>query len=414
MKTRSPRRSRRRSLAVIEPAGPQADLSLKGGSALTKAAGRRLKIGAPGLKDLKFRVFLTYYHRDTPLLREVVAIMRKNELEPMWDENLLIGRGFDEQIKNYIAHAHVFVPLLTPAADSRKWVHQEIGYAMALNVPVLPLIVGKLPADREMLHHLHALRVERKDLSPVRQHMTRTTIRKLMEAHADARLAVYACADFHEQRAEMLASYCRRVLALDRAGLVRQKGGLSSFHIPTCTIKHRVWRERYGPFERSLEHCRLLKREREALFEHARRAGCRLIIYPKLSFHDYGDPARLVRLRTLLKFLRGMTDAKCQVALWTPEHDKENVTIVGDWFSAKSVYSQTRHGYFQTNFTRHAPSVREAIAEFDEEFDERLCESGVRPRDSRRHAIQEIEAEIAALEQQIAAKAAAISAKAQL
>ncbi len=378
--------------------------------ATTKSGRQRQVAATPAIQDLGFRVFLTYFHQDAPLLRRIVEVLKHNDLEPMWDENLLIGRGFDEQIKNYIAHAHVFVPLLTPAADSRKWVHQEIGYAMALNVPVLPVVMGDLPADREMIHSLHALCVPLGkngapvDLSPVRTHLTKATVRKLVEAHSDARLAIYACADFHEQRAAMLASYCRNVQALGRFGLVRQKGGLSSFHIPTETIKHPIWRQRYGRYERSLEHCLLLKREREALFEHARQAGCRLIVSPKLPFRAYGRLARLVRLRTLHGFLVGMSDEQCQVALWKPEQDKENVTIVGDWFSAKSVYSQLRYGYFQTNFTRHAPSVLEAIAEFDEEFYERLRDDRVKPRDSRRRAISVIAHELAVLQREMKAK----------
>jgi hypothetical protein len=62
--------------------------------------------------------------------------------------------GIHEQIKTQIDYAHVFMPLITPSSGARGWLHQEIGYAMALNVPILSVAIGQ-PPDA-MLHHLHA------------------------------------------------------------------------------------------------------------------------------------------------------------------------------------------------------------------------------------------------------------------
>ncbi len=92
-----------------------------------------------------YRVFLSYSHQDLKLVTVIEAVLKRNGLSPMWDEHFLYGQGFHEQIKNFIAHAHVFLPILTPTASHRNWVHQEIGYAMALNVPVLPVTIGEIP-----------------------------------------------------------------------------------------------------------------------------------------------------------------------------------------------------------------------------------------------------------------------------
>jgi len=73
----------------------------------------------------------------------------------MWDKTFSYGHGFHEQIKRFIAHAHIFLPVITEASSRRGVVHQEIGYAMALNVPVLPVTVGIIPG--EMLQPLHVV-----------------------------------------------------------------------------------------------------------------------------------------------------------------------------------------------------------------------------------------------------------------
>lgn len=344
--------------------------------------------------DLRYRVFISYSHKDVELIQRLTTILRGNDLDPMWDRDLRFGEAFGEQIKNYIAHAHVFLPVLTADTSARRWVHQEIGYATALGIPVVPVVVGKVTGDREMLQSVHALEVRIDDLEPLRHALTPRAVRTLIERNEDSRVALYACADFPEARASMLARYCEDVLALGRRALVRQKGGFSSFHIPTQTIKHHLWRIRYGRVERSQEHCRLQRQERIALQKHADRAGCRLIVNPLLDFRAYGPRARLSRLECLLQFLGSMSDAKCQVATWTGMDHSESVTILGDWFLAKSASARVGQGYFQTIFTRHAPTVIEAREQFDEQFFELIREAGIRPRDSRRHAIRIVRREI--------------------
>ncbi len=85
-----------------------------------------------------YRVFISHSHKDRRLVKNIVKALEGNGLKPMWDRNFMSGHGFHEQIKNFIAHAHVFMPFFTEASSKRGWVHQEIGYAMALNVSVLP------------------------------------------------------------------------------------------------------------------------------------------------------------------------------------------------------------------------------------------------------------------------------------
>lgn len=230
------------------------------------AKDRPLSEGAAGLSSARmpgqYRVFISYSHNDRALAGQIARLLSDNKLEPMWDRNFAFGQGFHEQIRLYIAHAHVFLPIITEESDSRKWVHQEIGYAMALCVPVLPVAVGRVPG--EMLQQIHALTVEPDRLDDLRGSLTPAVVARLLgrQAHASA---LYTCADFPDSRARMMADYAEDVLALGYSGIVRQKGGLSSFHIPTESIGHNVWKVRYGNLARSDEHCRGQRRERLAL-----------------------------------------------------------------------------------------------------------------------------------------------------
>jgi len=356
----------------------------------------------------KFRVFLSYSHEDVELVVTLDRILRENGFDPMWDRHFASGHGFRDQIRNFIAHAHVFIPVLTPKADERKWVHQEIGYAMAMNVPVLPIAVTSadekaLPG--ELIQHLHAIRIgfseplsrsiSEADQARLKELLAHDPIELLIARSVERDSVLFTCADFHENRAAMLAQYADDVRALGRYGLVRQKGALSSFHIPTQNIHHRVWLERYGGKDRGEEHCRLQRRERIALTRHAKAIGCKLIIDPSLDYGQWGAGARRVRLRCLLEFLENMPDDHCQVAIHIGAEQGVNYTYVGNWFAAESKTVVLGKGYYQTIFTRHASSVGERIADFDNEFEALLDGAKIEPAQSREHAIAVLRREIA-------------------
>ena len=314
-------------------------------------------------------------------------MLKANNLAPMWDRNFAFGQGFHEQIRLFIAHAHVFMPVITKESDARKWVHQEIGYAMALRIPVLPIAVGHWPG--EMLQQIHAISIAADRLGDLAETLTDDVVGRLIKTQSTA-AALYTCADFPDTRARMLAEHAEDVLALGYHGMVRQKGGLSSFHIPVSTIGHKDWKVRYGKLPRSDEHCLGQRREHLVLGEHAKVAGCRLIINPTLKYKEYGSKARRCRLRCLREFLENTTDDRCQVALKPSMDHLESLTLVGDWFAAQARSAKVGKGYYQTTFTRYAPTVIEKLLEFDDEFTELVkgC-----PENSRRAAIEAIREE---------------------
>ncbi len=332
-----------------------------------------------------YRVFISYSHQDIEIVKKMVGVLEEDGLAPMWDKNFTYGVGFHRQIQSFISHAHVFLPLITEVSNKRGWVHQEIGYAMARNIPVLPVAIGALPG--EMLQQLHAVILSSNEAEMAEQ-LSGTVFENLVEKFRDTSHALYRCAELPDNRAMMLTEYANDVLELGATGVVRQKGALSSLHIPGKVTSNPVWQKRFGDRPKSIYHCEQLRKERLVLEKHARAKGCFLIIDPSIPYQQYGSEARIVRLQTLIEFLQSMPDEKAQVVTYQSPKHQESITIVGDWFSAESVSSSIQHGYFQTIYTTHAPSMQSKIDQFDQEFQDLLALQGWTGKSSRTKTIE--------------------------
>jgi hypothetical protein len=323
-------------------------------------------------EEYNYRVFISYFHEDAELVERISSTLDENGLQPMLDKSFASGHGFTDQIKNFIAHSHVFMPVITKESSSRGWVHQEIGYAMALNIPVLPISNGQMPG--QMIQELQAVRWEegkywRRINKPKLDMKVFDSLVRRAQLESQA---LFECAQYHEERTTMIVAYAKKVLELGALGHVRQKGGLSSFHIPDTPITHPDWETRYELLKPGDYRCRLQLEERLALEEHARQSGCSLMIKPSLTYSKYGESARKARLTELLAFLESMPDHLVRVAVSERMPTSANITMVGNWFLAESVSAAIGGGYQQTIFTRHAPSILAKLEMFDREFEELL------------------------------------------
>ena len=316
-----------------------------------------------------YRVFVSYSHEDVALARQVVSALERNGMVPVWDKKLTGGTGFDEQLKVFIAHSHVFVPILTPLSSSAGWVHQEIGYAMGSHVPVLPVCQGQVPG--EMLQMLHGVFLDKTEDIP---RVLSWAVFDGLVRRAEALLPpLFTCAALLENRSEMIAHHARQVRDMGAHGHVRQKGGLSSFGIPNHSLQHPFWKQRFGDQHRSVELFRLLREERLKLEEHARAEGCTLLVYPGKNYRELGPEVKRIRIGTLIEFIESMPEDKLRVLI-SRNPLAHSVTIVGNWFVAESITADLVRGYRHTIFTRHAPTVQSRIEEFDQEVLEAALE----------------------------------------
>lgn len=353
----------------------------------------------------KYRVFISYSHKNAAQASTVESILKDKGFTVLKDSGIPGGISFHEEIKTMIAHAHVFVPIITGKSLKRGWVQQEIGYAIALHVPILPVSLGPMPEGFAQLFQAAYLPKKKNAHNPrriLKKQLKKRVLKRLVEVDYQHSAPIYECARDNRERAEMFTRYSDRVRSMGYYGMVRQKGGLSSFHIPDLRPQHPEWLWRYGlenaeqPHRSKDAHYRRwLRQERRALEKHARRKGCKLIINPKLSYS--GPTSQYARLRILRSFLESMPSGMCQVAIHENMNVDESTAILGDWYHAESVSGQLGQGYRQTIFTRHAPSVLQAVEEFDDEFNDHLHALGWRPNRSREAAIKELNGQAEAL-----------------
>ena len=375
-----------------------------------------------------YRVFISYCHRDEPYARILAEYLRQEGLRPLWDKNILEGTGFTEQIQRFISHAHAFLAFITPNANTRGWVQQEIGFARALNIPILPVSVGQLPAG--ILEQVLATRLDKPGsvalsgsgglpLDRIPRFIQRTllsgyclrrvttvenlrrlrlgeTLRGLVHQSAGAGVLSWKYVQHNRDRVQCLAEYAREVSRLEEYGMVRQKSGLTSFQTPDVGPNDRYFEVRYGDKPRNMDYRHLILGERRELARHAERKGCKLIINPTADYDSYGPESKRVRVEALLAFLRQPPHPETYAVITRDRNPRESLTLVGDWFSATSVSIQLGEGFRQTVFCKHAPSVTAQMREFDEEFHRILAGKGVASEGaeaaeaSRRQAAEEL------------------------
>ncbi len=347
----------------------------------------------------RFRVFISYSHEDQQFAEQVVEVLRDMGLEPVWDKDIRPGTPFSDAIKGLISHTHIFMPLITENSQKRPWVHQETGYAIAINVPVLPIAVSTL--STEMTAQLQAITVKA-DFSDLAERLQEVNIEKVVFPPPARPTSIVEVADWPETRTELIAQYANLVIELGGHGQVRMRGALSSFCLPDKDVSDPIWARRDGNSLRSHYYHLLQREERRALELHARECGCALIIDPSIHYDlsKLGEEAAHARLNTLWEFLDSMPDNKVQVVI-SPSARKGNLLIVGDWFVAESFVPRPGEGYRQTVFSWHAPTVLRQARKFDQQFEELFRESDLQPNASRIAAMDEIKEIIDKLQQLI-------------
>lgn len=325
----------------------------------------------PSFTTQSIRVFISYSHEDQALIDKLVHVLTENGLSVLYSKKLTVGEAFGEEIKRFIEHAHVFMPVLTESASKRGWVHQEIGYAMGLHIPVFPVTSQDI-IHGGLLQHIQTIKLS-DDPIILKNQLNEEAFKGLL---ARKKLpAIYQGASRPEQRTKMMKEYAENISNLGESGLVRQKGGLSSFHIPNKYIGHQVWKDRYLPGSRTDGHKELQRSERIALQVHADKKGSRLIINPVYGIKNRNKISANARLKTLIEFLEADL-RNIVIAIQHSETKTESLTMVGDWFLAESVSYKEGDGFTHTFFTRNASEISARIQEFDEELTDLLDDLG--------------------------------------
>ncbi len=334
-----------------------------------------------------YRVFVSYSHEDYDLFLDLKRRLEERGLFVLSDQNIGAGTPFTDAIKKLITHAHLFIPLITETAQEKPWVHQETGFAMACNIPILPVVLENAGMPSEMIAQLQAIKVK-PDFSGLAEHLENTAVERLMFHQPAPSAEMMIVAEWPEQRTQWLAECANHVRDLGGAAVFRQRGAFSSFCIPDADIGDEVWSIREGKDRRGPYYRHLQREERRALEWHASHKGCRLIVDPALRLRNRGLEETVVRLETLLAFLEGAKDFPVEVVMSSRAIDG-SLTLVGNWFVAESLVPRPG-GYRQTIFNWHAPTVSRWVQRFDEQFEGLCRHQGLDPKCSRAKAMERI------------------------
>jgi hypothetical protein len=336
------------------------------------------------------RVFVSYAEPDRRLVESLVGSLRHLGLRPTWAQDIGPGRLFLDAIKEKIATAHLFMPVLTSTSSIRPWLHQETGFALGINVPVLPVAVDSLPA--QMLAGLQAL-IIKEDASDLSQQVQNVDFESVALPAQPRPPVLYSVADFPETRTDALVSQGLRLVSTVGSGRVRQRALFSSFSIPDEVASARVWSDLDREQPRGTHYRDLLRQERSLLENQAKLHGCTLIITPIIDPQPVGSLVHRIRIETLIGFMESLPDELLDVVL-SERCDQGNETILGDVLLARAVAPQPHRDYWQTLLTSHAPTVLSACRAFDTVFLGECNRQGLELGHSRVPAIDALRARL--------------------
>lgn len=313
-----------------------------------------------------FRTFVSYAHADMPIIERIVAKLESFGLSPLWDDQIKQGKPFADEIKDLIARSHLFLPIITSHSNTRPWVHQETGFAIALDIPILPICIGQTPS--EMIADVQAITVK-DDLSNLIEQLSKIDLINLVTPRPQKPFSSIVIADTPEQRGQLRLDHANWVVELGEYGVVRAQARFTIFAVPNSPADDPIWDKREGDAKRSHYLRDIHRQERNTIERHARMAGCRLIINPSApTFDIQGSQAQKIRQQLLLDFLKSMPSDKLDVAI-SPQAQDRNLTMIGDYFFAESMAARPG-GYFQTVFNSHPPTVLRRIQQFEQLFEE--------------------------------------------
>ena len=237
-----------------------------------------------------FRVFISYSHEDRHLVEKMVGVLKELGLHPLWDRDIHPGTPFTDAIKDLIGRSHLFIPIITKNAQERPWVHQETGYALAINIPILPIAIEGEDLPDDIIAQLQAI-VVRSELEDLRERLQEINLERLIIPSPRKPHAIVEVADWPETRAELMLRYLYWVTDLDVCGWVRHRAGASTFSIPDRDINDPIWKARDGVYDgkppRSDYFHSLQREERRALERHVLGCGgCLMIGKPEVISED--------------------------------------------------------------------------------------------------------------------------------
>jgi hypothetical protein len=275
------------------------------------------------------------------------------------ERDILVGEEFDLKLVRQIHESALVLVVWSAHAAASCWVNQEIGIALAKEVPVWPMVVDETTLQGAVFRRQGSDLCKHKnpyeEITRLADEITKGVPRKLFEPRVDQYLVGKEARTQH-----LIALLAQENNARPEGYILRIAAAFSSFAV-SADAEYRVARNH------SVEYHELLIQEREEVCQMARWATVKVILWPE-SVSD--ETLMRIRFRNLLNYLESNRDNQ-RVQFVFGKHWGDNRHILDRNVLVRGVRESpgsTRFGYNFTTVTYHGPTVTAAINDFDTRF----------------------------------------------
>lgn len=97
------------------------------------------------------KFFISYSHDDSKWVYHFRGKLREHDSHDIWiDKNIPLGADWWNEILNEIEKCECLIYILTPNSVTSKYCRAEVNYALALNKPILPIMLEKCRYPRNL------------------------------------------------------------------------------------------------------------------------------------------------------------------------------------------------------------------------------------------------------------------------
>lgn len=134
------------------------------------------------------RVFISHSSKDKELVKSLIRLL-ESFLKGIVEFYLAIqdpqpGRNLSDKVKKEIDKSDIVLVLLTPNSKISTYVNQEIGYSVACEKDVIPLVTPNIPRDAlGMLEGKECIVLSSEGIPRLVETLTHTTMRIMKKKH---------------------------------------------------------------------------------------------------------------------------------------------------------------------------------------------------------------------------------------
>ena len=319
------------------------------------------------------KVFISYSRDHDHVIAGLLAhALKKEGLNVLYDRRLKAGFNVVNNISQYITDSHAVILILSNNSVNSAWVNQEVGFARALDKPIIPIQVdsaGLQPVG--MLSEINPLEFNLTDW--FNSNISIDKLKEIIYTAVDEKETRVSVISTKEERTQKIIDEFKSLIHLldkNKCPDNRQKIKLklykrTSFSIfsvrkPLKEVSHR-YNDKYW------ELLREQRRTIEAFIMHPDVTEVRLHLCPKGS--EYDDRIREIRYKNLIHFIDQYKDNEIiakKIKIKLERHGQSNIIAVDDHFVFEGLRPKSESEYMYTlHWSYPSSKIKKYFNSFD-------------------------------------------------